>query len=560
LIEVKVKPERFNAGFVDFLVKQMNEAPGTVEPNVRASFKNWRYFFWLLALFLFGFLFYVEENWRGKRALDKYKMEQQARGKSIEPSAFIPPRVADSQNFAMTPFLAPLFDFQPGTQKLRDPNALSRAQDFVALYNSAKGKVREKMLTRSNSWVNTKVDLIQWHDALLRAEMELRTADSRARVSTATGFPSVQTNTPDMQISTEAAVKAVLEKLSDYNPVIEQLRSDSSRPFSRFNVHYEEQNPAGILLPHLSSLQRLTEILQLRAFAQLVSGRTEEAFADVKLMLYLSNATRDEPILMSQLVRLSQMHLVLEVISVGMHQWSESQLRYIQQRLDEFDFCADISRTIDSEKVLLGGGMIDFIRRFPKEYAVLTSNGDALRSAVFAVMPSGWFDFEKVNYYRVTDSFLNSNAISASKARINPTAVKQAQRQIESTLDNSPRALLLSHRFFAQSLMPTLESLIRKTAFAQQGIELAEIACALERYRRANGVLAESPDKLIPQYAEKMPLDIITGQPLRYKLLEDHQYLIYSIGWNEVDDGGVIAGGKKERSVPAVDGDWVWRQ
>ena len=38
---------------------------------------------------------------------------------------------------------------------------------------------------------------------------------------------------------------------------------------------------------------------------------------------------------------------------------------------------------------------------------------------------------------------------------------------------------------------------------------------------------------------EKLPHDIINGQPLHYRRTDDGQFVLYSVGWDEKDDGGV---------------------
>ena len=52
-------------------------------------------------------------------------------------------------------------------------------------------------------------------------------------------------------------------------------------------------------------------------------------------------------------------------------------------------------------------------------------------------------------------------------------------------------------------------------------------------------------------YGEKLPHDIIGGQPLKYHRTADARFVLYSVGWNEKDDGGVP--GKA-----GAEGDWVW--
>src|SRR5262245_31390262 len=90
--------------------------------------RTWRYFFWLLGAVLLVALFYAEENWRGEWAWKKYQREMRARGEQFEPSAFIPLRAADEDNFAMTPYLEPLFAFVPGTQRWHTTNAFANDQ------------------------------------------------------------------------------------------------------------------------------------------------------------------------------------------------------------------------------------------------------------------------------------------------------------------------------------------------------------------------------------------------------------------------------------------------
>jgi len=72
-----------------------------------------RFLVTLAALVTLVALFYAEEGWRGKRAWENYRRQAEARGVEMDWHTFTPPPVPDAQNFAMTPFLAPLFDFNP---------------------------------------------------------------------------------------------------------------------------------------------------------------------------------------------------------------------------------------------------------------------------------------------------------------------------------------------------------------------------------------------------------------------------------------------------------------
>jgi hypothetical protein len=533
------------------------------------SFRSWRYLYLFLSLILILALFYTEENWRGRGALERYKQELTARGKKFEPSAFIPSPAPNSENFASTALLAPLFDFQPGTQKWRDTNALGWIQSVAPLLDSAKKAMKARVQVTSNSWVHGQLDVIASYQALLRTNEEAVLAESWVQ-KTSSPPDEVRVKIPESGIQDLNAPTAVLKEaaaevlaqLHDCNSLIEQLRADSCKPRSRFNIHYQEPNPAAILLPHLSALKRLSEMLQLRVSAELVLGQTQQAFEDLKLMLYLSNACRDEPILISQLVRFAQIQLALEVIAYGMRQWSETQLDELQARLAQFNFCADIRRALEAEQIFFGGGLIDYVESNRKEYnalGTLSPNNSQLPEVLLAIIPRGWFDLEKLNYYRLYDNYLRPDLIDLSNKRINPTKVREVRLDIDRTLQKSPESLLLRHRVFARLLFPSLDGALRKTAFSQSGAQIASIACALEKYRRAHNRFPDNLNLLIPQFARELPTDAISGLPVHYRLEESGQYLLYSVGWNEVDDGGSVEAKEKGQGA-AIEGDWVSRE
>jgi type II secretory pathway pseudopilin PulG len=92
-----------------------------------------------------------------------------------------------------------------------------------------------------------------------------------------------------------------------------------------------------------------------------------------------------------------------------------------------------------------------------------------------------------------------------------------------------------------------LEAAARNQAQASH----AEIVCALQRYRLRQGAYPESLAALTPALLESVPHDIVSGNPLRYQRTDDGRFLLYSVGWNEKDDGGGT-------SHEELEGDWVW--
>jgi hypothetical protein len=107
---------------------------------------------------------------------------------------------------------------------------------------------------------------------------------------------------------------------------------------------------------------------------------------------------------------------------------------------------------------------------------------------------------------------------------------------------------------FAASLgQAPFERACQNTAHSQTEINQALIACALERFRLAHGEYPENIDALVPQFLDTIPHDIIGGGPLHYHRASQATFVLYSVGWNRRDDGGV-----RGQPLPGTDGDWVW--
>jgi hypothetical protein len=102
------------------------------------------------------------------------------------------------------------------------------------------------------------------------------------------------------------------------------------------------------------------------------------------------------------------------------------------------------------------------------------------------------------------------------------------------------------YTFIASMANPNMSRAIRTTAQNQTLVHEALIACALECYRVAHNAYPENLDALVPQYLDKIPFDLLGGQPLHYRRADDGKFLLYSIGWDETGDG----------SKPLSD--WVW--
>lgn len=466
--------------------------------------------------------FYAVENWRGKRAWTRMQRELQANGQWAELSALAPPPVSDAQNFAMTPLLAPLFDYLPGTQTLRDTNAIAkaRASDGVLAGSSSKWA----------GWPLAQVT--DWNEVL----------ESKARSNTVAVTPIT-----------------VLEALRPAEPKLAELRAASARPAARFNLSYDLDDPPSILLPHLGVLNGYNRVLSARASALIALGHPDEALADVELGFYLTDTIRGEPILISHLVRCAMLNRLLQPVWEGMVEgrWGTNHLARLQARLATFAILAD-GRTVLKGERAFGNQTIEMVRRHPTMLARFGSLNDAATESVlpYVLFPRGWFYFEQVEYNRLFNLSLGP-VLNGGPASISPSALEAATRELDQALQSSPD-VPWRHQHLARMLLPALGRALAKSAQAQASVDLATVACALEQHRLTTGHYPEALDALAPRFLARVPTDVTEGRPLHYRTSPDHGFVLYSIGWNGKDDGGE-PGRKANGAWDSNAGDWVWK-
>src|SRR6185436_4049834 len=117
--------------------------------------------------------------------------------------------VPEEENFAMTPLLAPLFEFVPGTQKFMDTNAVEWLRNFASRYDAAASALPSMKALRSNSWT-TALDLRAWQAAFLQSSNHAKLKETE----------TLMTN-----FTVEAAAVGVLEALSTTEPMLDELRA-----------------------------------------------------------------------------------------------------------------------------------------------------------------------------------------------------------------------------------------------------------------------------------------------------------------------------------------------
>ncbi len=493
-------------------------------------------------------LLYGEENWRGRRAWNQYREAAEARGVSFDFPTYVPKPAPEEQNIAATPFLKTFF--QPNDYGVILTNDLwYRASDNIAGTNLVKEKGRRHF-----------TDLVAWQlaaaalqgGALKRGqEFETDNASLAARA---------------------AAAPVVLEGMKADAAVFAELRAASTREYSRYPVVYDLENPWGIRLSHLAKVKQTVQHLNLEACAELAADQSEQALADVKLMLALADSVKSEPFLISFLVRVACVQIAIQPVWEGLaeQRWTDAQLQELQTRFLSYDFLADMQPPLQWERAE-GVQLVDVAKKMG--LGVLAEMEEGLKQSytpdnklplylLGRVIPSGWYYQEKLNFSKLFDA-QKDGVVDVAAKRVSPRKSaangEELVRQIFGGASGKGSLgvfkVILRHCVIAKMRLPSLTYFPSAAAArTQTTADQAALACALERYRLATGQFPETLAALTPRFISRAPNDVITGQPYKYRRADDGQFILYSVGWNEKDDGGVPG----KALFDPTEGDWVW--
>jgi len=525
--------------------------------------RNFKRFLFGLACFVTLIaLFYAEEDWRGWHDWNKFKHAWEAKGENFDFASIVPPRVPDDQNFAFSPvWIAEIRYAYLGEER-------TKVWYGDRIYSDEVSKIAPLVLISVSGLTGT-----NWSTHLPNTPQDpqgwpaFQTIDLKPWQ---TYYRDVEKACPAAEISVtpqpQSPAQDILLALGKFDPAIQKLKTDSVLPGSRFPVQYDTDDPAAILLPHLAALKNCSQVLQLRAIAELQNGQTDKAFDDVKLSLRLIDSIRTEPFIITHLVRIAMAEITLQPIYEGLaeRKWSDAQLAKLDSELAKPDFLADYKFSMRGE-MIFGISETEYLRRTRNLRAMgFDGQGDPssppFSNLGFHLAPVSFFYRNELTIAQMHEQWTLPLADLENRI-VSPRKVSQNAAVADKALRHG-----WPYNILARMIFPAIGNAVKRYARGQSSVDLARVAIALERYRLAHGEFPDSLDALAPQFMEKVPHDIINGEPLHYRRdppsqsssAAGGQLVLYSVGWNETDDNGTV-GLTKNGNVDPDKGDWVWQ-
>jgi hypothetical protein len=249
-------------------------------------------------------------------------------------------------------------------------------------------------------------------------------------------------------------------------------------------------------------------------------------------------------------MRVTIWNLWLDVAERGIaaNAWNDSHLQSLADECAKVDVLAALVHAMNSDRTY-GNHLFESCANDRKALAKLLGVVGATPAQVsvfYYIMPRGWIRRDQVEYNQLID--LDIEDIHLADATISPGFSRSA-RIVKSHTNIYQR---LTH-FLSALALPVIEGTGFKAADTHTNFQQVRIGCVLTRYRNAHGELPSSLEALVPAFLDRVPTDVMDGQPIRYRRAESGGYLLWSIGQNRIDDGGKSDAEAKRHKSP----DWV---
>lgn len=357
------------------------------------------------------------------------------------------------------------------------------------------------------------------------------------------------------------------------------LRQAAERPQLNFDVDYSAF--PNLTLSNLSRIKGAGLVLSYAIMCELHRGDTASATTNLDTSLKLVNEWQDEPLLISQLVRITMTSLAASA------QWellratnlTDPQLAMLQRDWETVKFVQPMQQAMAMERDE-SCAMIEHLRGSNSPSALIsgTSGGSsagfldifkpmvesAKRDAVDTLWRFSWSYDDELSVLREEQTVVDAvheaetNCFFNAIADLDRRAANLGTNRIgndwfRNTLDKDIRAEFMDSA-------GALSGSLKRTMGMEVTRAIVITAIALKRYQLRHGSLPTDLNTLVPGFLHEVPRDPVDGKPLRYKPGPDGSYLLYSVGNDGKDDGGAVS----PNSIASFNWqrarDWVWPQ
>ncbi|MEZ0273625.1 MAG: hypothetical protein ACAH88_01880, partial [Roseimicrobium sp.] len=244
----------------------------------------------------------------------------------------------------------------------------------------------------------------------------------------------------------------------------------------------------------------------------------------------------------------------LPLVSLNEHQLFQLQSRLERLTLRDgaialqrdnvliMDYCTRVAVT---ERARLLDTLRERPRRWPEKVWPLE---DRVFAILFTTSPNGW---------HLADMAVLQEALRSVRAGCVDEEADVLSKPHVDAMKSTAEGIAVRQGWYTYSRHALVDAvsisqkILIRTANTQATVRSAIAWCAAERFRLRHGRLPQSQEELVPVFLKSALSDPVDGRPLRFMMKEDGSLVIYSLGWDGKDDGGV-------RTKRPSEGDFGW--
>lgn len=334
---------------------------------------------------------------------------------------------------------------------------------------------------------------------------------------------------------------AELQKLIEQDAVSQALsviEDGTQRRSCRFDHDYN----AGfnMLMPNLSGMRNIIRITGIKSCLEAEAGRSDTAWQFAQTQLRLADALRNEPILISFLVRLASIRTSCETIQRICKTASPNieQYRNIESLLLDYEDRTPLILAIDGERLLCGEWAFNLMKKgsfgeLSTGIGSVSDFGEMLMRLNSAFKPLSLADHAA--YLRIMDEY--TRFVQQPYSPNESSAMDRKAEQMQSRL-----------HIVTSMLVPAIGRVNERYWELIAQMRITRTGLALLQEKMAQGAFPETLERLKLKNLD----DPFYTKPINYKT-QGQGFILYSVGPDQKDNGGSPKEKKQE-----TDWDIVW--
>ena len=311
------------------------------------------------------------------------------------------------------------------------------------------------------------------------------------------------------------------------------VRAALQRPRCRFPLRFKDGS--NLLLPHLAELKREAQVFRIEALLATEQGETDQSMASLEQIIRVGQLLKDEPLLISQLVRLSCLS-----IAVGGMEPLLARQPLTAPQLDRLrGLCEQAKIEGGLRWALLGERSLGlhFFESAGNPVGLGQQGGPGNENGAETANLSATLGFMKVTGLQASDrrlmweTFDAAIALAENQTPVGLRGVEDLDQSVQKQARSFPPKII------SGLVLPSCAKSHLKFSAFEARRRAALTALATERYRLTHGDLPLELGKLVPDFLPAIPADPFVDHSLRYVRLPKG-YVVYSVGIDRQDDGG----------------------